>query len=286
MVCLICGLLAACNRQGRAGPSSAETSAERPRIAVSILPQTWFVEQIAQGLAECVVLAGPGQNPHTYEPSPKQLAELAESKVWVLSGAEFEIGLEPKIRKLFKNLIVVDGTKGVSFRSMDPGDDDEEGGIDRHTWLGREPAEIMAAYIRDALCAIDVGNADAYRQNHDALIAKIEGQFAALRIELAPLRTSTVFVYHPAFGYFLDEFGITQEAVETGGKEPTPRILSALIVKAKQEKPAAIFVQAQFPVQTAKTVADAIGAQVIALDPLAQDWLENIRAMGKLVNIQ
>ncbi|MDR3342873.1 MAG: zinc ABC transporter substrate-binding protein, partial [Treponema sp.] len=101
-----------------------------------------------------------------------------------------------------------------------------------------------------------------------------------LREELSPLKGKTVFVYHPSFGYFLDEFGMVQAAVESGGKEPTPRELSGLIEKAKQEGVAAIFVQAQFPVQAARTAAASIGAELVALDPLSPDWLQNIRAMG------
>jgi zinc transport system substrate-binding protein len=87
-------------------------------------------------------------------------------------------------------------------------------------------------------------------------------------------------VYHPAFGYFLDEFGIVQRAVETGGREPGPRDLARLIGDARQEKAAAIFVQAQFPAEAARTAAAAIGAELVSLDPLAADWLANIRLMG------
>jgi zinc transport system substrate-binding protein len=88
-------------------------------------------------------------------------------------------------------------------------------------------------------------------------------------------------VYHPAFGYFLDDFGIKQEAVETGGREPTPRQLGALIAKAKAEKVQVIFVQAQFPVESARTAARAAGAELVSLDPLSGDWLANIRVMGE-----
>ena len=89
-----------------------------------------------------------------------------------------------------------------------------------------------------------------------------------------------MFVYHPAFGYFLDEFGIRQEAVEMGGKEPTPRELIGLVERVRREETAAIFVQAQFPVNTARTVAAAVGATVFPLDPLVPDWLANVRAIG------
>ncbi|HPE94325.1 MAG TPA: zinc ABC transporter substrate-binding protein, partial [Sphaerochaeta sp.] len=94
------------------------------------------------------------------------------------------------------------------------------------------------------------------------------------------LAGTTVFVYHNSFGYFLDAFSIKQEAVETGGKEPTAKALAALIEKAKAERPKVIFVQKQFPVASAKTVADAVGAVVVSLDPLAYNWMESIKTMA------
>jgi zinc transport system substrate-binding protein len=239
-----------------------------------------------------VVLAGPGQNPHHYEASPRQMAELAGASLWILSGAEFEISLRPRIAALFPRLPLLDGTEGVPWRTLEAHDDDHapggghqggpgEGGLDRHSWLGREPARILAAHVRDALSALDPENAPRYRAGCEDLIRDIDAEFLRLREELAPLRGRTVFVYHPAFGYFLDEFGILQEAVESGGKEPSPRSLSRIIALARREGAAAIFVQRQFPVNTARTAARAIGAELAALDPLAPDWLANIRAMGE-----
>ena len=90
-------------------------------------------------------------------------------------------------------------------------------------------------------------------------------------------------MYHPGFGYFLDEFGIRQKAVESGGKEPGPRELAGLIDEMKLEKAAAIFVQAQFPVNVAKTVAQATGARLVSLDPLSEDWPGTIRVMGNVL---
>jgi zinc transport system substrate-binding protein len=228
-----------------------------------------------------MVLVGPGQNPHNYEPTPKQMTALAEAQVWLLSGAEFEISLRPKIESLFPKLIIVDGTAGVNFRSLEEHDDDDDSNIDRHTWLGLEPAMIMAAHIRDALSRIDEGGASLYGENYTALVRDINAEFGRLREELAPLWGSVVFVYHPSFGYFLDEFGIEQRAIETGGKEPGPHDLTRIMEEARREGAAAIFVQAQFPVQAARTAAASIGAELVALDPLSPDWLANIRIMGE-----
>ena len=283
MILCIIFLSTGCSRQGEVTPNGQP---EKPLVAVSILPQAWFVSRIGGGRVEALVLAGQGQNPHNYEPTPRQISGLAKAGAWILSGTEFEISLRPKIEQLFPALPIVDGTAGVAFRQLEDHDDDDDGddhfphNIDRHTWLGCEPAKILAAHIRDTLAALDPAGAEHYEENFRSLVQEIDGEFTALREELAPLFGKNIFVYHPSFGYFLDEFGIRQQAVETGGKSPGPRDLNRLIALAREEQPAAIFVQAQFPTSAAKTVAGAVGAQLISLDPLAPDWLDNIRYMG------
>ena len=275
---LIFFLLTSCTRQ---------TSNDNVLAAVSIPPQAWFVSQIAGNKADVLILVPAGQNPHNYEPTPRQIQALSKANVWILSGAEFEITLRPKIEKLFPNLLIIDGTQGVKFRLLE--DHDHDGTdhdhssleIDRHTWLGREPAKTMAAFVTIALLGNDSGNVNYYYQRYTDVIDGIDAVFNEFQTTLAPLKGKSVFVYHPSFGYFLDDFGIIQEAVETGGKEPTARQLNSLMEKINAEKPAAIFVQTQFPVSAAKTLADSVGAQVIELDPLAQDWLENIKHMGQ-----
>ena len=266
-------------------------------IIVSIPPQQWFVSQIAGDNIQITVLAGPGTNPHNFEPVPRQIQSLSSADAWILSGAEFEISLLPKVKNLFPNLLIVDGTQGVKFRMLEEHDHMFENNVssetvtpgsplptphlDRHTWLGREPAKILASHVMDTLILVDGDNEKFYRERYEGVIQLINNEFDLLKVTLAPLRGKNVFVYHPSFGYFLDEFGIHQEAVETGGKEPGPRQLSYLIEMIKEEQAAAVFVQTQFPVNAAKTVAASAGAQLVGLDPLAPDWLENIRRMGQ-----
>ena len=274
------------------GTRETPAGSDKPIIAVSILPQNYFVKRIGGDRVSTVVLVGSGQSPHSYEPTPKQMEQLSQAKAWILSNTDFEIGLAPKIASMYPSLQIVDGTEGVTFRLLEAhSHEGEENGvheehdngltnIDRHTWLGREPAKIMARHIKETLSAIDPAGAGFYEENYRVLINDIDTVFDGLVSTLAPLRGRTVFVYHPSFGYFFDDFGIIQEAVETGGKEPTAKSLAALIKEAQADEAAAIFVQAQFPVDAAKTVADAVGAQVVSLDPLAEDWLENIQRIG------
>jgi zinc transport system substrate-binding protein len=260
---------------------------EKPIIAVSILPQSYFVQQIAGSLVDVVVLVGEGQSPHSYEPTPRQMAQLAQAQCWVISGTDFEVSLVPKITALYPELKIVDGTQGVAFRFLEQHDHEGEMAespqgieIDRHTWLGWENSLILSRHVKDALLEMLPEQRETIQNNYSQLVQDINDTFEELKDSLAQLDGRTVFVYHPSFGYFFDEFGIVQEAVETGGKEPTAKSLGDLIAKAKEDQVAAIFVQVQFPVRAATTVAEAVGAQVISLDPLAEDWLGNIRQMG------
>jgi zinc transport system substrate-binding protein len=161
------------------------------------------------------------------------MALLTKARAWILSGVEFEISLVPKIAAQNTSLKIIDGTEGVRFRALEEhyhdGDSEdpvreagEEGGRDRHTWLGREAAIILSGHILKILEDIDGSHRAFFRENHALLVDDINRTFDELALRLAPLRGRKVFVYHPAFGYFLDEFNILQEAVETGGKEPTP----------------------------------------------------------------
>ncbi|HKL58042.1 MAG TPA: zinc ABC transporter substrate-binding protein [Sphaerochaeta sp.] len=273
--------------QGKAEKKEPEG---KPTLAVSILPQEYFVQRIAGNLVNTVVLVGEGQSPHSYEPTPSQMASLAKAKAWILSGTDFEQVLEGKVSSLYPNLLVVDGTEGVTFRSLEAHDDHEghdEHSMDadslerdRHTWLGWESAKILSDHILETALILLPGERALLEANHKQLVAEIDATFLSLKEKLAPLAGRKVFVYHPSFGYFFDEFDIVQEAVEIGGKEPTARDLSLLIQKAKSEKAVALFVQKQFPLASAQTVAKAAGAKVLALDPLALDWMENIRSMG------
>ncbi len=285
-VALALGLYEGGSKEKDAGKS------ERPAVktvAVSILPQAYFVERISGGKVRALVLVGPGQSPHSYEPTPRQMRELAEASAWFVIGVDFEKSLVPKVSSLYPNLPIVDTVKNVKYRELAAHDHEgeenrkgeKEGGKDLHVWLGRQAALAMADEIRNELIALDPDGAAAYRANRDAFAKDADAVFDNLAKELAPLRGKTVFVYHPSFGYFLDEFGIGQEAVETGGKEPTQKHLARLIEEARKDGTKVIFVQEQFPTAAAETVAKAIGGTVAKIDPLAPDWLDNLGRIGE-----
>lgn len=261
-----------------------------PVVAVSILPQAEFVEKIAGDRVKALVLVGPGASPHSYEPSPRQMSDLSRAAAWFGIGVEFERALLPKVKSLYPKMRIVDTSAKVVFRNLEAHDDaeatapghvDEQGGPDPHIWLGHEAVKIQLTAILEGLKALMPAFASEFTANHTAYVKEIDSVFAQLSTRLAPLRGKTIFVYHPSFGYFLDNFGIQQKAVEVGGKEPTQKTLALLIQQAKAAGARLIFVQKQFSPTAANTVAAAIGGRVVQIDPLARQWLANIRVMGE-----
>jgi zinc transport system substrate-binding protein len=276
-------IVSSCGTEGRAG------SGDRLLVAVSIPPLSYFVERIGGDRVRVLTLVGEGSDPHAYEPTPRQMAELSQAKAWIAIGVEFERTLLPKVKGVYPGLFIVDGTEGMRFRQLEDAHGHEgeaaheEGSVegrDPHVWLGRDQSLVIAARVLETLVALDPAGADAYREAHRALEREILASFDLWRAALEPLRGKAVIVFHPAFGYFLDEFGLRQVAVESSGKEPGPRELAELIKAAKAEGARTVFVQAQFPSTAAESVADALGATVASLDPLSADWLGNLERMA------
>lgn len=284
------------NLMSMAAPAAGNAmSGGRAAVAVSIPPLAYFVERIAGPDAPVEVLVGPGQSPHTFEPSPRQISALGKCQVLFRIGIGFEEVLIPKLAQAFPGLRVVDLRSGIKMRSLgaaeacthdhgDEGHADHEheaaGAPDPHSWLDPQNARIQARAICEALCEFDRPRAEAYRKGLAEFEADLERVDRKIADMLAPFKGRAIFVFHPAFGYFAERYGLSQIAVEVDGKEPSAKQLSELIERAKRENVRVIFTQPQFSARAAQVVAQAIGGRVVAMDDLASDYLANLERMA------
>jgi zinc transport system substrate-binding protein len=264
-------------------------------VFVSILPQATFLERIGGRHVDIEVLIGEGQSPHTYEPTPKQMAKLATAKAYFRIGVPVEKGILRKIRQSYKNLVIVETQKGVVYRYLAGHDHDHGEGHgkdpktkekkepDPHIWMDPKLAKIQARNIRDALSRLDPDHKQEYAANLQAFQADLDRVDARIARSLAPLKGSKMYVFHPAFGYFADAYGLIQVSIEVEGKEPGARQLAALIDRAKKDGVKVMFVQPQFSPKSAEAVAKAIGGTVLPIDPLARDYIANLDRLAAAV---
>jgi len=136
--------------------------------------------------------------------------------------------------------------------------------------------------MKDAFAAADPDNRLEYERNYSRLAADLEQLDADIRLSLAALKRRKFLVFHPAWGYFADTYGLEQVAIEKGGHEPGAKHLAGVIETMQREKIRVIFVQEQFSRRNAGAVAAEAGAELVVVDPLAEDYIANLRAAAAL----
>jgi zinc transport system substrate-binding protein len=289
--------------------------AEPMPVTVSIAPQAYFVKRIGGDKIDVATMVPPGADAHTFEPKPSQMAALQKAKIYFALGIDFEKAWLPRFADMNKTMAIVRTDEGIVKMAMVPhahaehdhaaeaGHDHQKetapaghdhaaetaapghghghhdhAGLDPHVWLSPAQGKILATAMRDALIAADPANTDAYRVGYESLVADINALDARLKAIFAPVprERRKFMVFHPAWGYFARQYGLTQVPVESEGKEPGPAELAALIDQAGRDGIRVVFVQPQFSTRSAEVVARGIGGTVVPVDPLAEDWLANM----------
>jgi zinc transport system substrate-binding protein len=270
-------------------PSGKSEAPVRGQLSVSILPQKFFVKRIAGDLWRVQVMIPPAYNPATYEPLPGQLKALSRSEIYFRIGhIPFEMAWSDKLTAVNPSMRVIDTSRGVSLiagshhhaDTLRP-DHHHPEGIDPHIWLSPTAVRTQIGHISAALISADPEHGETYQRNHDALLNDIAGLERELTARLNPYRGKKIMAFHPAWSYFCREFGLLQISIQHEGKDPTPGELARLVDTAVTESIGTIFVQKQFDTHQAATIAREVGAVVVTLDPLAEDWLTNMKRIAE-----
>lgn len=247
--------------------SSVHLEAARLQVLVTIPPQAEWVERVGGEGVEVTVLVPPGANPHTYEPTPRQLKKVAQADLYAIvgSGIEFEVAWLGKIRRLNPRLFILDCSKGVQRLADDP-----------HLWLSLRNAQRMVENLLEGLSRLDPEHSGLYRKRAEAYLKELRELDAELSRLFSNAKGRAFMTFHPAWGYFARDYGLRQLVIEQGGKSPSPKAMVRLAEEAKEEGISVIFASPQFDRRAAEAVARSIGAEVMLLDPLARDYLENM----------
>ena len=258
--------------------SSMVLANSRPLVFVSILPQKYFVEQVAAGLVDIEVMVGPGQNPTTYEPSPRQIAAITKTDLYFSIGVPFESAWLKRISKNNPGMKLVLCCEAIN--QLDEEHDrhrhGNHGNVDPHIWTDPNNVKLITKLIADELTMLDSDNAEQYRRSAERFLDRLANLDAYIRTRTAPLKKRKMIVSHPSWSYFAEEYGFQQISIEQNGKDIKAASLRNLIDRARSENIKAVFAQPQFNNKAAYIIAEELHARVFALDPLAYDYIENM----------
>jgi len=278
----------------QSGSYTAESSTQEAdlTVTVSILPEIYFVERIGGSHVTVNVMVETGADPHVYEPKPEQMKQLNQSDLYFKIGVEFEEAWMDKFASINPDMIIVDVSEGIekipmaeSIEITHPSEEEaheHEEGLDPHIWLSPELVKQISKNIYSALAKEDPLNEPEYKSNLEVFLQEIEELQRQIRDSLAGNQDKPSLVFHPAWGYFADEFNLVQIAAEIGGNEPSPKELAEVITLAQENKIKIIFTSPQFSSRAAETIAAELGGQVLTIDPLAQDWMRNMREVAEV----
>lgn len=276
------------------------------KVVVSLAPQKFFLQRLAGNALEVTVLATPGSDPHTFEPTPAQMRAVAGAQAYFTIGAPFEAAWLPRIQGAAKNLHIVPLHAALAAEAdehdreehAEPGHNDHDhaaetpekdahghvhAGKDPHVWLS--PALMLrmldvmekevALLLPEQATAI-AGAATTLRSEIQTLQNSIHALFAPY-----PAEQRQFLTFHPAWHYFAEEFGTTELSIEIEGKEPSPKALKEVIDTATRHGLRTVFIEPQFSQRAAKMVAESINARVVIVDPLQENWLTLLQTFSK-----
>lgn len=285
--------------------------AEKLPVVVGIAPMKYFADKIGGDLVETTVMVPAGTDAHTYEPKPSQMRAVSSAVLYFSVGLEFEQAWVPRFLAANPRLQVIRTDAMIPKIAMPAHHHDHDGEgethpiesytvgnpqmlekkpehheteDDPHVWTAPPLVKYIAEQMVEALSQADPANARTFRVNEGALLQEIDRLDAEIRSALSglPKNRRTFLVFHPAWGYFAKTYGLTQEAVEIEGKEPGPKELAHIMEEARKDGIKVVFIQPQFSARTAQAIAQAIGGQVTAADPLAEDWAGNLREVARV----
>lgn len=259
------------------GDSETKKDDGKLTIAVSIVPQETFAKAICGDLANVITMVPPGSSPETYEPTPKEMTTFSDADIYFTIGVPSEEKILQSAGDVTVYPLYTEIAKTYPDRTF------EEGERDAHIWLSPKRMKLGIELMTQEIVKLDPDNKETYEQNAQDYIAQLDAVDTEIKEKLAGLEGTKFVVYHPAFGYFADEYGLEMFALEEEGKEATPQHLQDMIDLAKNENIKVIFYQQETDSSQAEAYAEEVGGKAVMLAPLSADYLNNLKKMADAI---
>ena len=282
-------------------PASAADQPKRLKVVASFLPAYCFAANISGGLADVENLLPSGVNPHEFQLSSRDLKRLEQADLLIVNGLKLEEWLMKVISRLpaRKRPRVVECSAGMEdmliysrsgashsghghAHGHGPGHEEgkqskqprkagkEDRDANPHVWLDPRLAMRAVSNITEAIVTLDGGRSVQYRAHRDAYIVKLTKLDEDLLAGLKAVRSRSFVTLHDAFPYFVRRYdlkltGVLEEVPEVS---PSPRVLSDLIKRMRDEKSVAIFTEPGNTPGVARQLGRDMKLPVIELDTL------------------
>lgn len=254
----------------------AQAGAQGLNVVVSLHPHFDLVRQLAGERANVTRILPLGRSPHIFEPTPRDVATIAEADVVVLNGGLDEwlrdlvsvAGADAEVLELLE-VLPFEPITGEEHEHEGEAEAHAESGVNPHVWTDPQLMAAAVPLLVEALSAADPEGAATYEANGGALVQDLRALDAELAGLLAPVQTAPFVPYHDAWPYFVRRYGLNQVAViePAPGREPSPSYLASVLGTLSETGASALFTDVQLPARPAELVAEEAGVPLYTLDP-------------------
>jgi manganese/iron transport system substrate-binding protein len=248
---------------------------ERPQVVATTNIVADVVQNVGGDLIDLKTLMPVGTDPHTFEPTPQDVAAVVDAHVVFVNGAGLEIFLEHLLESAGEGVTVVPVSYGLELRQFEHAQEQEgdhhHGEFDPHTWFDPTNVMVWTHNVEHTLSTLDPGNAEAYEANAGAYEAELEELDGWIREQLAliPEANRRLVTDHTSFSYFAHRYGFEQVGAVFPGystlAEPSAQDIAALEDAISEFDVTAIFVGLTINPDLAKRVAEDTGTELVFL---------------------
>lgn len=250
-------LLSAC-----AGQTASNADNSKPVVLTSTPLLADVTRNIAGDRLRVESLLPAGSDPHSYQPTPQDLAKISDSRLVIVNGAGYEQFLNSLLDSAGGQLTVVEASQAVHPEV-------QGGSVDPHMWLDPNNMILYVDTLREALTQLDPSGRDTYQSNADAYTAQLKALDAWIQEQVGqiPAGKRLLVTNHEALGYFAKRYGFTVvgTVVESFSSDASPSAqqLAGLIDQVRSSGAPAIFLDAGDNDALARQIANETGVQVV-----------------------
>ncbi|MCG9598145.1 zinc ABC transporter substrate-binding protein ZnuA [Vibrio sp. Isolate25] len=251
-------------------------SAYASEILTSIKPIQMITYEITQGVSEPELLLDSNTSPHDYALKPSDVKRIRKADLVIWFGHD----LEPFLSKVLegrKNVLMVSEIEGLALREFDGSHHDHDGhnhgSHDPHFWLGYEQSIQVAEAISEKLGELDPKNKETYQANYQAFLNNSNEYDKKWRAALEPIKDVGYYVFHDAYGYFEQHYGLNHLGEFTVSPERKPGAKTLIKIKKALAKGDAkcVFAEPQFTPAVVNSVTRGSQAKQGILDPIGSE---------------
>lgn len=258
---------------------------ELPLVLVSIPPYLYFVKKIAGDTISAESLIPPGENPHLYEPTPKQVQLQKQAVLWLKLGEKADQKAQRVFQEMKNPPLIIDLTENLELLSYKTKGDccSHVDTKDLHIWLSPKMMQIQAKKITQSLIQLFPNHIELYQSNLNKLLKELEQVDQELATMLKIKQGKAILTSHPAFAYFCRDYQLEQLSLEEEGKDCLPQCISELLHRIKTLEIDGIIIESRHGSKAARLLAQNLGIPTYFIDPYSENYIVNLKQIAEVV---